>query len=92
MDDYELEAEELREAQWERATRCAQQLAGDRATRGIVKAMFELVAAVERGEDTGGGRSGPAPGARQVLKPRKKPKKTEPAAPVAGEPVQEVLW
>ena len=61
----------------QRAELIAQQLAGSRATHGVIRALLALVVADERTDLPLPERSQPAPGARQILQ--------TPA-------VQEALW
>jgi hypothetical protein len=66
-------SDEQRREQETRAYQVAQQLAGDRVTRGLVRAMLALVQAVELGETATS--TGPAAGARQVLQKNDRPPK-----------------
>jgi len=66
-------SDERRAEQEARAYQVAQQLAGDRVTHALVRAILALVQAVERGDTITS--TGPASGARQVLQRNDHPPK-----------------
>ena len=81
-DAQALGYDERRAAQEGRAATVARQLAGGEPPRGLIRALLALVEADEKPDPPETKSSGPAPGARQVLKCKK-------AAPAVA---QEVLW
>lgn len=83
--------EERARRQRVRAEETARALTGGRITHGLLAAILELVKADER-EEPRGEPSEPAPGARQVLKPKRRGASGKAAVRVRESAVQEGLW
>lgn len=82
MKSFEELADDAGSPQLQRAWRCARELAGERATRGIVKAMLELVESVEKGDASDPPPRRPGDAAKVLVPPsRPKPRSRPPEKP-----------